>query len=84
MRFLIDEDVDVRLIGLLRRLGHEAKRVPSGAKNGAVIRHIDIHPPRLAPIAASLKALLRTVSTPDFAGNLFILDESGYSDFPSP
>lgn len=115
MRFLIDEDVDVRLIGLLRRLGHEAKRVPSGAKNGAVIRlaraearvlitrdadftderryppsrtagiiHVDIHPPRLAPIAASLKALLRTVSAPDFAGNLFILDESGYSDFPSP
>ena len=38
MRFLIDEDVDARLLGGLRRLGHEAKRVPSGTQNGAVMR----------------------------------------------
>ena len=38
MRFLIDEDVDVRIIRLLRSLGHDAKRVPSGTLNGAVIR----------------------------------------------
>ena len=38
MRFLIDEDVDVRVVRLLRTLGHDAKRVPSGTLNGAVIR----------------------------------------------
>jgi len=37
MRLLIDEDVDVRVIRVLKRLGHEAKRVPSGTTNGAVI-----------------------------------------------
>ena len=38
MRLLVDENVDVRVIGLLTKLGHEAVRVPSGTKNGAVIR----------------------------------------------
>ncbi len=38
MRFLIDENVDVRLIGFLKKLGHEARRVPPGTKNGAVMR----------------------------------------------
>lgn len=38
MRFLVDEDVDVRLIRVLRKLGHDAKRIPSGTTNGAVIR----------------------------------------------
>lgn len=38
MRFLVDEDVDVRIIGVLKRLGHDARRVPSGTTNGAVIR----------------------------------------------
>lgn len=37
MRLLVDEDVDVRIIGILKRLGHDARRVPSGTKNGAVI-----------------------------------------------
>lgn len=112
MRFLIDEDVDVRLIGVLRRAGHDAKRVPSGVKNGAVFRlsqaegrilitrdadftdegryppsqtsgmiHVDIHPPRLAPIVSSLKALLTEVPETALAGRLFVLDESGYSEF---
>ena len=115
MRFLIDEDVDVRLIGALRRLGHDARRVPPGSQNGAVIRlaredgrvlitrdadftdegryppsssagiiHIDIHPPRLAPIASALKTLLTEVPHTAFAGKLFVLDETGYSDFSSP
>ena len=38
MRFLIDEDVDVRVMRLLRRVGHDVTRVPSGIKNGAIIR----------------------------------------------
>ncbi len=38
MRLLLDEDVDVRLIRVLRRLGHEVKRVPCGVTNGAVMR----------------------------------------------
>ncbi len=38
MRLLVDEDVDVRIIGVLRRLGHNVRRVPSGTQNGAVIR----------------------------------------------
>ena len=38
MRLLLDEDVDVRLIRVLTRLGHEVKRVPCGVTNGAVIR----------------------------------------------
>ena len=115
MRFLIDEDVDVRLLGVLRQLGHDAKRVPSGTQNGAVIRlaretgrilvtrdadftdavryppsraagiiHVDIHPPRLTPIASALKALLLAVPEDELAGKLFILDETGYSDFSSP
>jgi len=115
MRFLIDEDVDVRLIGVLRQLGHNARRVPSGTKNGAVARlaqaegrilisrdadftdesryppsryagliHVDIHPPRLPSIAAALKALLAGVPEAGFAGRLFVLDETGYSDFSSP
>ncbi len=115
MRLLIDEDVDVRLIGVLRRLGHDAKRVPSGAQNGAVIRlakeedrilisrdadftdegryppsrsagiiHVDIHPPRLSPIASALKALLAAVPEAVFVGRLFVIDETGYSDFSSP
>ena len=115
MRFLVDEDVDVRVIGVLRRLGHDAKRVPSGTQNGAVIRlaraegrilisrdadftdegryppsrfsgiiHVDIHPPRLRPIASALKALLAATPATGFAGKLFVLDEAGYSDFASP
>ena len=38
MQFLIDEDVDVRVIKVLKRLGHEARRVPSGTTNGSVLR----------------------------------------------
>ena len=38
MRFLIDEDVDVRVIRILKQLGHNARRVPSGTINGAVLR----------------------------------------------
>lgn len=38
MRFLIDEDVPVKIIPWLKKLGHDAKRVPSGTKNGAVRR----------------------------------------------
>ena len=112
MRFLIDEDVDVRLIGVLRRSGHEAVRVPAGTRNGAVMRlacaegrvlitrdadftdktvfpptktpgiiHVDIHPPRLASIAVSLRLLLADVSESAVKGRLFVLDETGYSDF---
>lgn len=115
MRFLIDEDLDVRLIGVLRRLGHEARRVPAGIQNGAVIRlaqaegrilitrdadftdegqypptryagivHVDIHPPRLVPIASSLTRLLANVPETGLRGKLFVLDETGYSDFSSP
>ena len=112
MRLLIDEDVDVRLIGVLRRWGHEATRVPAGTKNGAVIAlakaerrvlltrdsdftdsvkfppaqsveivHVDINPPRLAVIAPSLKTLLAEIPASAFAGRLFVLDETGYSEF---
>ena len=112
MRFLIDEDVDVRLIGVLRRWGHEAIRVPAGTRNGAVMRlacdtqralitrdadftdsvvfppsktpgiiHVDIHPPRFAPIAASLKSLLTDAPESVLTGRLFVLDETGYGDF---
>ena len=38
MRILVDENVDVRVIGLLKKLGHEAVRTPPGTKNGLVIR----------------------------------------------
>lgn len=38
MRFLVDEGVDVRIIGALRRLGHDARRVPAGTTNGSVMR----------------------------------------------
>ncbi len=38
MRLLVDENVDVKVIGLLKNLGHEAVRTPPGTKNGAVIR----------------------------------------------
>ena len=38
MRFLVDESVDIRVIRLLKRLGHSARRVPSGAANGAVLQ----------------------------------------------
>lgn len=38
MRLLVDENVDVKVIGLLRRLGHEAIRTPAGTKNGTVMR----------------------------------------------
>ncbi len=38
MRFLIDEDVDVRVLALLKRLGHDGRRVPAGTTNGAVLR----------------------------------------------
>lgn len=38
MRLLIDEDVDVRLIKTLKRLGHDVRRVPSGVMNGEVLR----------------------------------------------
>lgn len=38
MPFLIDEDVDVRVLALLKRFGHDGRRVPSGTTNGAVLR----------------------------------------------
>jgi predicted nuclease of predicted toxin-antitoxin system len=38
MRFLVDEDVPVKVIGFLRKLGHDTRRVTSGLKNGAVLR----------------------------------------------
>ena len=38
MRILVDENVDVKIIGLLKKLGHDAVRTPAGTKNGAVIR----------------------------------------------
>ncbi len=37
MRFLVDESVDIRVIRLLKELGHSTRRVPSGAANGAVL-----------------------------------------------
>ncbi|PIQ83060.1 MAG: hypothetical protein COV76_00530 [Candidatus Omnitrophica bacterium CG11_big_fil_rev_8_21_14_0_20_64_10] len=37
MRFLLDEDVHVKLIDWLKEAGHDAIRVPSGFKNGQVI-----------------------------------------------
>ena len=37
MRVLLDEDVDVRVLAWLREASHDATRVPSGLKNGAVI-----------------------------------------------
>jgi len=112
MRFLIDEDVDVRLLGALRRWGHEATRVPSGTQNGAVMRlaqeerrvlitrdadftdsakyppshtsgiiHVDIHPPRIGLITPSLSKLLEAVPASAFRGRLFVVDETGFSDF---
>ena len=38
MRLLLDENVDVKVISLLKKLGHEAIRTPAGTKNGSVIR----------------------------------------------
>lgn len=38
MRFLVDEGVDVRVVRLLKQLGHNARRVPTGMTNGDVIR----------------------------------------------
>jgi len=38
MQFLVDEGVDVRVIRLLKQLGHDAHRVPAGTTNGTVIR----------------------------------------------
>ena len=38
MRFLIDEDVDIRIIRVLKKLGHDVRRVPSGTQNGSVIQ----------------------------------------------
>ena len=36
MRLLVDENVDVKIIGLLKKVGHDAVRTPAGTKNGAV------------------------------------------------
>ena len=38
MRLLIDENVDVKIVGLLKKLGHGAIRTPPGTKNGSVIQ----------------------------------------------
>ena len=38
MRALIDENVHVKVIHWLKEEGHDAVRVPSGTKNGAVIK----------------------------------------------
>ena len=38
MRFLIDEDVPVKILSLLKKLGHDARRITPGLKNGAVMR----------------------------------------------
>jgi len=45
------------------------------------IIHVDIHPPRLAPIVASLKSLLAEVPESTLTGRLFVIDETGYGDF---
>lgn len=37
MQFLVDENVPVQLIDWLQKNGHDAKRVPSGIKNGQVL-----------------------------------------------
>lgn len=37
MRFLLDEDVHVKVMVPLRAAGHDIQRVPSGVKNGEVI-----------------------------------------------
>ncbi len=37
MRFLLDEDVHIKLMGWLQKAGHDVVRVPSGFKNGQVI-----------------------------------------------
>jgi len=78
MRLLIDEDVDVRLIGVLRRWGHEVKFPPA---QSAEIIHVEIHPPRLAAMVSSLKTLLVDIPASAFGGRLFVLDETGYSEF---
>ena len=36
MRFLIDENVHIKVIAFLSGLGHDAKRVPAGLKNGSI------------------------------------------------
>lgn len=38
MKFLIDENVCLEVSEYLRAEGHDVKRVPSGAKNGEVIK----------------------------------------------
>ena len=38
MRLLVDENVHVKVISWLKEKGHDAIRVPSGTKNGAVIK----------------------------------------------
>lgn len=45
MRLLVDENLGARIVGLLQGLGHDAKRVPLGLKNGAVMR-LAIHEAR--------------------------------------
>ena len=113
MRLLIDEGVDVRVIGALKRLGHDARRVPSGTTNGAVIRlaqrerrvlvtrdsdfsnvllyppsryqgiiHLAVHPPWLENMVPPLVSLLKSVSEDAFAGKTFVLEETGYRQFP--
>lgn len=37
IRFLLDENVDVRISSLLKDKGYDVSRVPAGIKNGAVI-----------------------------------------------
>lgn len=37
MRFLVDENVHAGIVVFLASLGHDAKRVPSGIRNGEVI-----------------------------------------------
>jgi predicted nuclease of predicted toxin-antitoxin system len=37
MRFLIDENVPIQVMAWLQEKGHDAKRVPSGTKNGNVL-----------------------------------------------
>jgi hypothetical protein len=46
MRILVDENIDVKVIRLFRKLGHDVKRVPAGFKNGDVMR-LAIHEGRV-------------------------------------
>ena len=75
MKFLIDEDIPVKLLKELIAQGHDAVRVTPGSAD-IDIAQIRIHPPFAPVIISAFKKLLQSIPPEKFKG-LLILLESG-------